>query len=267
LALALVDDTGDPGTGGAGRPWFCWIALVVRDELVDGLRELRSDASVHLRDQGGPPDSMQWDGTIQGDNLVGVLRRLRGMDDWVWVAVASYTPLSTPETARQIYVPTDQRYYTLLCLLERVSWIGETWGEGVTATVEAPNDRDFIQAELRRRHIGGLPHSRARYSFLPADGILVVTPEEEPLLNLAHCLALAFGKAVNPHGRWGETFPEYLEIVRDNLWVGPAKDGTNGLTGVGITVLPYDESYKVQEGLPFIRRWWVEHFAALLGRD
>lgn len=267
MALALIDDTGDPGTAGAGRPWFSWVGLVVPENRIDVLKSLRDDVSGKLRGQGGAPKPKGWDEAIHGDNLIGVLRALRHLEGWAWLAVASYTPMSSPETARHIHVPTDHRYYTLLFLLERLSWIGEAWDEVVTAFVEAPKDRNFIQSELRKRHENGLPHSKAKYQFLPSSRIFVATEATQPLLNVAHCVALGFGKAINPHERWGQPFPEYIEIVRENLWVGPTRDGASGLTDIGITILPYDQRFGLEGQLSFIRKWWVEHFAALLGRN
>lgn len=265
MATAFVDDTGDTGTAGLGLPWFCWVALVVSDGSVSNFKAIRDDLAKKLRQQ--PVDPEHWDGAVaSSDNLIAVLRVMNHTKGWAWVAVASYTPMSTPETARLIHVPTEHRYYTTLILLERLSWIAEAWGEEMKVVIDRPNDGDFTQSRLRTEH-GGLRGSRENLDSLPRHHIYLLTPVEEPVLNCAHALAYAFGKAVNPHRRLGETFPEYVELVRDQLWVGPTKDGRTGLTDIGITLLPYDWRFVLHKQLPFLDKWWMEHFAAQLGRN
>lgn len=258
LALAFVDETGDPGTGGAGRPWFCWVAFVVLNDYYSAMKSMRNFLAGALPQKAGNP--AHWsaaDFTV--DDLIGTLRYIRDMPGWYWVAVASNTPLSTAATAGKIHDPTEHRYYTMLVMLERLSWLGDAVGEPVLTWVEKPNDSGFTQSYLRVRHEAGLPGRWANYDFLPPGNIFLAAKANQPLLCFADTLACAAGKAVNPHERRsqtipGEVFPEYLQLVWDRVWSGPWR-GRRALTDTGFTILPYAFRPHLSAQLLFLPAW------------
>jgi len=254
MAVALVDETGDPGTGGAGRCWFCWVAFIVADEFVQQMQSARKFLNLAFPGEHWPT------GDFTGDDLIGTLRFMLCMPGWHWLAVASNTTFSKPTTAREIHVPTLHRYYTMLVMLERLSWLGEALGERVMVFVEKPNDAGFSQTSLRSRHEEGLRGKWANYGFLPAANIFLT--DAHPLFCCAHTLALTVGKAVNPHMRRcqtipGEVFPEYLNIVRKRVWIGPWRN-CQDLTSMGFTLLPYRFRHGLRAQLPFLQTWLQE---------
>ncbi len=252
MVLALVDETGDPGTGGKGRPWFCWVAVVVPDDQLSAMRDARN----LLRDE------CNWvHAKPAGDDLTGVLRLVNAAFDWQWVAVVSDTRSATRETAPYIHLPTQHRFYSMLILLERLSWLGEARKEQVTVMVERPNDKDFGQAELRLRHERGLPHSWAKRDYLRPDNIHLEAPKKLRLLGFAHAVAHAVGKAMNPHPMWSKVmpetiYPEYLQIIWDRVWVGPCSwDPPRNLTDRGFTLLPVAKRRQFRAQIPFLDEW------------
>ncbi len=67
MAIAFVDETGDPGTGGKGTPWFCWVAIVA---IGTGALNLM-DAPQRLP----KADSKAWGKSkFSGDDLAGALQ-------------------------------------------------------------------------------------------------------------------------------------------------------------------------------------------------
>ncbi|HXG36146.1 MAG TPA: hypothetical protein VNL15_04185 [Dehalococcoidia bacterium] len=262
MAIAVVDETGDPGTGGVGREWFAWVACVMPDAIIPALSEAREILAQALPGNSG--QSSNWrTASWKDDDLIGTLRYLNTIEGWHWVAVASNTIMSTPTTATWIDNPTEHRYYSMLIMLERLSWYGASTGQSVHVYIERPNDRGFNEVELRARHKRGLPpHKWADHNFLPPQNIKVLGMAEFDLLSIADTLACAVGKAINAHERRmvvfpGETFPEYINIVSDKVWTGPWSGGFN-LTDRGFTLLPAARRVELRAKLPFLSRWLNE---------
>lgn len=254
MLIASVDETGDPGTGGQGRPWFCWAAFVTPYESLRPLGSVRDWLASRLPGQSGRPEHWACD----GDNLLAVLRILARLPMWNWLAVISKTTMATASTAAYIHDPTEHRYFTLLWLLERLSWMGESKGEPVLAFVERTNARTFNQGDLRARYQRGLPKGRgANHDYLPPGNVLLTDAQHVPLLNFAHTIAFTVGKAVNPHMAWGNTFPEYLRVVLDRVWIGPVWRNRS-LNAYGFCLLPWSRYDELVQELPFLHDWLAQ---------
>jgi hypothetical protein len=253
MAIAVVDETGDPGTGGRGTPWFCWVGVVVPDEHVA--------AMITARKQLAGVSPRNWsDGRLAGDDLIGALTFMNTIPDWQWVAVLSDTRRTTRETSAYIHDPTKHRFYTMLIMLERLSWVGEAYNEKVSVFLERPNDTYFTERALRSRHEAGLPKSWANYEYLPPDNIHLVSPAKMPLLSCAHMVACAVGKAVNAHPVWRRVipevvFPEYLRLIESRVWLGPWRGAGLNLTDRGFTLLPARHRRQIRAEIPFLEEW------------
>ena len=252
MAVALVDETGDPGTGGRGTPWFSWVAVIIPDSALHAMTEARDQLSV--------VSARNWSGArLGGDDLLGALTFMNTLEGWQWVAVVSDTTRTSTSTASLIHDATQYRFYTMLVMLERLSWVGEGWREQVHVFLERPNDTGFTEHRLRQRHQDGLPNKWANYETLPSENIHFASPVEQPSLTYAHMVACAVGKAVNPHPIWtrilpGAVFPHYLELIGERVWRGPWR-GEDNLTDRGFTLLPAPHRRQIRAQLGFIGDW------------
>ncbi len=252
--IAVIDDTGDPGTGGAGRPWFGYVSLAIPNSRIADAVAFRDRAATLMPGSSGRPEN--WHSSDRYvDDFFGTLRLMaEELGDWSWHAVLSNTTMSTRSTARYIHDPAEHRHWVLLWLLERVSWLAEGRREKVVVFVESCGSA-ISEPDLRQRYQRGLPRGRgANYEYLDAGSIHIAQPIQVPLLNLADTLAYAVGKAVNPHSRRAETYPEYLRVVWPKVWAGPVwRNRTLG--AYGFVLLPDSRRSEHLEGLPFVEEW------------
>lgn len=253
MVFAFVDDTGDPGTGGSGSPWLGYVSFVVPSSGLGDAYVFREKAAARMPETAGLPEN--WHAEKNIDDFYGTLRLMANeLDGWCWHAVLSNTAMSTSETSRYIHRPAEHRYWVLLWLLERISWLAESRNEQAEVFVERSGDA-LDETELRRRYERGLPNGRgASYHFLDPRRIHISEPVHQPLLNLADTIAYAVGKAVNPHKQRNETFPEYLEMVWPNVWAGPISGRCN-LLDYGFRMLPWNSNNEHRQSLPFVEKW------------
>jgi len=251
--IALIDDTGDPGTGGAGRPWFGYVSLAIPNAHIADAFAFRDKAATLMAGSSGRPEN--WHAADRNlDDVFGTLHLMANeFGGWSWHAVLSNTTMSTRTTAEYIHDPSEHRYWVLLWLLERISWLAE--GRNEKASVYVERCGAINEPDLRDRYKRGLPRGRgANQKYLEPDSIHIAEPSKMHLLNLADAIAYAVGKAVNPHPRRGETFPEYLRVVWPRVWVGPVW-GNRSLGTNGFVLLPVGRRAEHLESLPFVTEW------------
>lgn len=255
---ALIDESGDAGTGGKGSRWLV-IALVLdlgrSGELaahLDGIREVaqRQRDFLHFAD------------------MKSLSRKL------VAYQMLAAAPLSTIIVAidtaaigpgQRLAKPGRLYRYGLLLALERGSQIAAALGRPLRVTIEGS---DYLDVGRFRRQLEGLrrvPRAMPamRWEMLDPAAVAVAGKRGEFLLGAADGAAHAFYRAIEPVFAGDPSTAMYADILLPTLWRGP---DDSRIFRNGFAFAPPSRAHAYVNETEVLRRWLGEQrqIAAML---
>ena len=247
---AVIDESGDAGTGGKGTRWLV-IALVL-DEGEPGELEALLDRikSAHAKAK----QALHFTEMRNVRRKLDAYRQLaEGPITAIVIAVDTWSiqPNHLYARPRQLY-----RYGAMLAL-ERASEIAAESSRRLTVTLESSSLSDI--RELRHALLDPSPVRRAAWPRMRWDAIEVAeiksaTKSEESRLGAADAVAHAYFRALEPAFQGDLTAAMYADLLHPRLWRGLRDDriGRNGLVFV-----PLGQAVEYVQSSPLIEHWLV----------
>ncbi len=221
---AVIDESGDAGTGGKGTCWLV-IALVAdlgeRGAFPSLLESIRSEvqrAKQHLH-------------FTEIKNVVkkiNAYRQLAGAP-LATIVVAIDTVAIAPPSGLAGH---GRLYgYGLMLLLERASRLAASLERPLAVTIEKS---PYVQAEQLRTTLHQLrddPRRRGSamlWDWIDISGVRTHTKASDPRLGAADAVSHAFFRALEPKFANDPTALMYADILHPTLWRGTSDEGING---------------------------------------
>lgn len=255
---ALIDESGDAGTGGKGSRWLV-IALVLDlgepGELaayLDAIRKVaqRQRTFLHFADMKSLSRKL-------------VACQMLASAPISSIVVAIDTAAIGP--GRPLARPGRLYRYGLLLALERASQVAASLGRPLRITIE---DSDHLDAERFRRQLGRLrvvPDAvpAMRWDMLDPAAVAVAGKRDEFLLGAADGVAHAFYRAIEPAFAGDPATAMYADILLPTLWRG-ADDSR--IFRNGFAFAPSSRAHAYLNETEILRRWLGEQrqIAAIL---
>ena len=258
---ALIDESGDAGTGGKGSRWLV-IALVLDlgepGELAALLEQIRADAQrrkTHLH----------FAGIRNVGRKLKAYRQLVNAPITTIIAAIDTSAISPNQGLAQ---PTELYKFGLFFALERASQIAAALGRPLAATVE---ESDLFRIERFRAELENMrdespsPLPRMRWASIDSARINAAPKEGEIRLGAADAAAHAFFRAIEPRFDDDIHAPMYGDMLLPTLWRGPT--GAT-LAGNGFVFLPRSREREFTGELDVTKEWLVagKQIAPLLWR-
>ena len=245
---AVIDESGDAGTGGKGTRWLV-IALVLDEgepgELATLLHRIKAE---HAKAK-------------QALHFTEMRNVRRKLDAYQQLAEAPITAIVVAIDTwsihlDHIYARSRQLYrYGMMLALERASEIAAASSRRLVVTVESSSLSDI--RELRQALQGPSLERRAswprmRWDAIGAAEIKSATKSEEPKISVADAVAHAYFRALEPAFQGDLTAAMYADLLHPRLWRGPRDQriGRNGLVFV-----PLGRAVEYVRSSPLIEQW------------
>ena len=247
---AVIDESGDAGTGGKGTRWLV-IALVLDEgepgELAALLDRIKAE---HAK-------------TKQALHFTEMRNVRRKLDAYQQLAEAPITSIVVAIDTWSIqpdhlYARPRQLYrYGVLLALERASEIAAASSRKLAVTMEnspLSDERELRSAlqdpSLERRR----SWPRMKWDAVEAAEIKSATKSEEARIGAADAVAHAYFRALEPEFQDDLTAAMYADLLHPRLWRGPRDDriGRNGLVFV-----PLGQALEHIRSSPLIEQWMI----------
>ena len=221
---AMIDESGDAGTGGKGTRWLV-IALVAdlgeRGELPSLLESIRSEVQrakrhLHFTEIKGVAKKISAYQQLANAPIATIL---------VAIDTIAITPPSGLAGRGRLYS------YGLMLLLERASQLAASLERPLAVTIE---QSPYVQAEQLQtmlRQLRADPRRRGsamQWDWVDISGIRTQTKAADPRLGAADAASHAFFRALEPKFANEPTALMYADILHPTLWRGIGGEGING---------------------------------------
>lgn len=221
---AVIDESGDAGTGGKGTRWLV-IALVAdlgeRDELPSLLESIRSEVQRAKRH-------------LHFAEIKSVAKKINAYQQLAKAPVATIVvAIDTAAIAPPSGLAKRGRLYSygLMLLLERASRLAASLERPLAVTIEKS---PYVQAEQLRTMLHQLrddPRRRGsamQWDWIDISGIRTRTKASDSRLGAADATSHAFFRALEPKFAGDPTALMYADILHPTLWRGIGEEGING---------------------------------------
>lgn len=233
-----IDESGDPGTRGAGTRWLLFGAVVLRDNDVEQVSSVLDTVSGLVSDG----KRLHFSDMKSHISKKGAYKYLSYMD-WTGIVVASDTTMARND--KGLGEPTKAFNYPLRYLLMRISWLAKLRGEVPDIYFDDRHYRFNLPAfkDYMARFRGD---GAFEWDYLDMDRFSLAKSDTQPPICLADGLAHAAFNALQPD-RHGNHEMSYLDFWKARLWRRPG-----AITRNGFAMLPLSEAATFKAEYPWL---------------